>query len=54
MWPRQWPAGSGTICSGADLRNHKDEHGAFSTEELAEARARVFGTTDTAGGASAA
>jgi post-segregation antitoxin (ccd killing protein) len=39
---------------GADLRSHTDEHGAFSEEELAEARARIFGTTQAAGGASAA
>jgi hypothetical protein len=39
---------------GVDLRSHTDEHGAFSEEELAEARARIFGTTSAAGGASAA
>ena len=39
---------------GADLRSHTDEHGAFSEEELAEARARIFGTTSAAGGASPA
>ncbi|PNG20653.1 hypothetical protein [Streptomyces cahuitamycinicus] len=39
---------------GADLRSHTDEHGAFSEEELAEARARIFGTASAAGGASAA
>ncbi|WP_405777837.1 hypothetical protein [Streptomyces sp. NBC_01538] len=39
---------------GADLRGQTDEHGAFSEEELAEARARIFGTTSAAGGASAA
>jgi post-segregation antitoxin (ccd killing protein) len=39
---------------GADLRRHEDEHGAFSEEELADARARVFGANDSAGGASAA
>ncbi|MEU6228325.1 hypothetical protein [Streptomyces sp. NPDC047042] len=39
---------------GADLRSHTDEHGAFSEEELAEARARIFGTTQAAGGTSAA
>ncbi|MBB5934338.1 hypothetical protein [Streptomyces zagrosensis] len=38
----------------ADLRSHTDEHGAFSAEELAEARARIFGTTQAAGGASGA
>lgn len=39
---------------GADLRSHTDEQGPFSEEELAEARARIFGTTQAAGGASAA
>lgn len=39
---------------GADLRTHTDEHGVFSEEELAQARARIFGTTQAAGGASAA
>ena len=39
---------------GADLRTHTEEHGAFSEEELAEARARIFGTTSAARGASAA
>jgi len=38
---------------GADLRGYEDEHGAFTDEELSEARARIFGTT-AAGGASAA
>jgi hypothetical protein len=36
---------------GADLRDYEAEHGAFTDEELAEARARVLGS---AGGASAA
>jgi post-segregation antitoxin (ccd killing protein) len=39
---------------GADLRDHEAEHGAFSEEELAEARRRIFGAADAAGGASAA
>ncbi len=39
---------------GADLRDHEDEHGAFSEEELARARARIFGAAESAGGASAA
>jgi post-segregation antitoxin (ccd killing protein) len=39
---------------GADLRSHEEEHGAFSEEEVAEARERIFGTAETAGGASAA
>ncbi|WP_327343311.1 type II toxin-antitoxin system CcdA family antitoxin [Streptomyces europaeiscabiei] len=38
---------------GADLQRHQEEHGAF-TEELAEARSRGFGTTDTGGSAGAA
>jgi hypothetical protein len=36
---------------GADLRECEAEHGAFTDEELAEARARVLGP---AGGAGAA
>lgn len=39
---------------GADLRSHEDEHGSFSEEEVAEARARIAGATGTEGGASAA
>jgi post-segregation antitoxin (ccd killing protein) len=39
---------------GADLRNYEDEHGPFSEEELAEARARIAEATEIAGGASAA
>jgi post-segregation antitoxin (ccd killing protein) len=39
---------------GADLRGHEEEHGAFSEEELADARTRIFGAMDAAGGASAA
>jgi post-segregation antitoxin (ccd killing protein) len=30
---------------GEDLRRHQEEHGAFTSEELAEARARIFGAT---------
>lgn len=36
---------------GADLRRHQEEHGTFSEEELAEARSRIFGTTDAGGAA---
>lgn len=39
---------------GADLRSHEEEHGVFSEEEVAEARKRIFGAAETAGGASAA
>ncbi|MET9219096.1 hypothetical protein ACIQCJ_00675 [Streptomyces sp. NPDC093221] len=39
---------------GADLRNHEEEHGAFSEEEVMEARERIFGAAESAGGASAA
>lgn len=39
---------------GADLQRHQEEHGAFTEEELAEARSRIFGTTDAGGSASAA
>ncbi|MEU3887871.1 type II toxin-antitoxin system CcdA family antitoxin [Streptomyces sp. NPDC029041] len=39
---------------GADLMRHQEEYGAFTEEELAEARARIFGTTDTGGSASTA
>lgn len=38
----------------ADLRSHEEDHGAFSEEELADTRERIFGATDAAGGASAA
>ncbi|WP_413800477.1 hypothetical protein [Streptomyces iranensis] len=31
---------------GDDLRRHQEELGAFTDEELAEARAKIFGTTD--------
>jgi hypothetical protein len=39
---------------GEDLRSHQEEQGAFSDEELAEARARIFGTAEAGGPASAA
>jgi hypothetical protein len=39
---------------GADLRSHEEEHGAFSEEEVAAARERIFGAAGAAGGASAA
>ncbi|SDP33418.1 type II toxin-antitoxin system CcdA family antitoxin [Actinacidiphila guanduensis] len=39
---------------GADLRSYEDEHGSFTEEELAEARARVAGATKPGDGASAA
>ncbi|MEU4892047.1 hypothetical protein AB0B12_23300 [Streptomyces sp. NPDC044780] len=39
---------------GDDLRRHQDEQGAFTDEELAEARAKIFGTTDRAGHTDAA
>ncbi|WP_145825595.1 hypothetical protein [Streptomyces sp. T12] len=38
---------------GADLL-HQEEHGAFTEEELAEARSRIFGDTEAGGSASAA
>ncbi|MGW0839121.1 hypothetical protein ACWD26_02980 [Streptomyces sp. NPDC002787] len=31
---------------GDDLRRHQAEHGSFTAEELAEAHARIFGSTD--------
>jgi post-segregation antitoxin (ccd killing protein) len=31
---------------GADLQSHIEEHGAFSEEELVEARARIFGGSE--------
>ncbi|MFD7505248.1 hypothetical protein [Streptomyces sp. NPDC059850] len=31
---------------GEDLRRHQEEHGAFTDEELAEARAKILGPTD--------
>ncbi|MFI0817151.1 hypothetical protein ACH4TX_11670 [Streptomyces sp. NPDC021098] len=30
---------------GEDLRRHQEEHGAFTDEELAEARAKILGPT---------
>lgn len=39
---------------GDDLRRHEAEHGTFSDEELAEARAKIFGSTGTSTGADAA
>lgn len=39
---------------GADLQRHQEEHGAFTEEELAEARSRIFGATGSGGSASAA
>ncbi|MEU0176239.1 hypothetical protein ABZ178_23235 [Streptomyces massasporeus] len=39
---------------GTDLMRHQEEHGAFTEEELAEARSRIFGTADAGGSASAA
>ncbi len=39
---------------GADLERHQEEHGAFTEEELAQARSRIFGATDGEGSASAA
>ncbi|MGC0377451.1 post-segregation antitoxin (ccd killing protein) [Streptomyces sp. SAI-229] len=39
---------------GADLLRHQEEYGAFTEEELAEARSRIFGNTDADGSASAA
>lgn len=39
---------------GEDLRRHEEEHGPFSDEELAEARAKIFGSAGTSTGADAA
>ncbi len=39
---------------GDDLRRHEEEHGPFSDEELAEARAKIFGSDGTSTGADAA
>lgn len=39
---------------GVDLLRHQEEHGAFTDEELAEARSRIFGTTDAQASSSAA
>lgn len=38
----------------ADLLRHQEEHGEFTDEELAEARASIFGTAGSGGSASAA
>ncbi len=38
----------------ADLHSHIEEHGHFSDEELAEARARIFGTCEAKGDTSVA
>jgi post-segregation antitoxin (ccd killing protein) len=38
---------------GADLRHHQEEHGEFTEEELAQARARIFGAPNPGGSASA-
>ncbi|MEU0043686.1 hypothetical protein [Streptomyces werraensis] len=37
----------------ADLLRHQEEHGAFTEEELAEARSRIFDDTEAGGSASA-
>ncbi|MDT0323323.1 type II toxin-antitoxin system CcdA family antitoxin [Streptomyces millisiae] len=39
---------------GEDLRRHQEEHGAFSAEELAEARERIFGFDGAGTGSEAA
>ncbi|MGI5159881.1 hypothetical protein [Microbispora sp. CA-102843] len=39
---------------GAELLRHQEEHGEFTDDELAEARASIFGTADSGGSASAA
>jgi hypothetical protein len=39
---------------GADLQRYQGEHGGFTEEELAEARSRIFGTTEAGGPASVA
>ncbi|PVD01204.1 hypothetical protein [Streptomyces sp. CS147] len=36
------------------LRRHEEEHGHFSAEELAEARAKIFGSVDSSKGADVA
>ncbi|MGV2918987.1 hypothetical protein RMO59_23830 [Streptomyces alfalfae] len=36
-----------------DLRCHQEEHGPFSDEELAKARAKIFGSAETSKGADA-
>ncbi|WP_098894552.1 hypothetical protein [Streptomyces sp. t99] len=37
-----------------DLRRHKEEHGPFTDEELAEAHGKIFGSTSPSTGADAA
>ncbi|MFI6609243.1 hypothetical protein [Streptomyces sp. NPDC050507] len=39
---------------GEDLRRHEEEHGAFSDEEIAEARGTIFGPPDSSKEADAA
>ncbi|GAA0679977.1 hypothetical protein GCM10010193_37070 [Kitasatospora atroaurantiaca] len=39
---------------GEELRRYEDEHGAFTDEELAAAQARIFGSVEPEGPASAA
>ncbi|GAA3362038.1 hypothetical protein GCM10017744_051150 [Streptomyces antimycoticus] len=39
---------------GDDLRRHQEEEGAFTDEELADARAKIFGAADGAGRTGAA
>ncbi|MFJ5228234.1 hypothetical protein [Streptomyces sp. NPDC088400] len=39
---------------GDDLRRHEEEHGPFSSEELAEARSKIFGGGGSAKSADAA
>lgn len=39
---------------GEDLRRHQEEHGAFTDEELTEARARILGVDGPAGRTDAA
>ncbi|MFE9428754.1 hypothetical protein ACFYNO_38070 [Kitasatospora sp. NPDC006697] len=39
---------------GDDLRRHQDEHGTFTDKELSEAHARIFGSAEPKGAASAA
>jgi post-segregation antitoxin (ccd killing protein) len=39
---------------GEDLRRYQEENGAFTEEELAEARAKIFGAADPAGRSDAA
>lgn len=41
----------GRALLGDDLRRHEEEHGSFSDEDLAEARAKISGTAGTAGSA---